>query len=267
MPPVFFSRGVPSPEVLPLDQLRQCAAAVLDRDAPTLLNYGPPGGYPPLRALLAAEHDVLPAQVLASTGSLAGFNFLARHLFRNGGRAVAGVPIYDRSLLALQSAGATVDSVALGDAGHDLASMEQLLDRSPRPKLIYCVPTFHNPSGRTLSLEQRVALVDLARRYQVLIYEDDPYRLVRYSGDPLPSLYEIAEGVGVIFSTSFSKTCAPGMRVGYLVLPEGLVAPVEGIAASTYIGPPPLTQAIVHEFLSAGHLQAAVATVKAGLGA
>ena len=267
MPPIFFSRGVPSPEVLPVAQLRDCAAAVLAREAPTVLNYGPPGGYRPLRELLAAEHGVPAGRVLVTTGSLAGFNFVARHLFQAGGRAVAGVPIYDRSLLALRAAGATVETVALSDAGHDLAAMERLLDTDPRPQLVYCVPTFHNPSGRTLSLEQRQALVDLARRYQVLIYEDDPYRLVRYGGEPLPSLYQLAGGEGVIFSTSFSKTCAPGLRVGYLVLPEQLVAPVEGIAATTYIGPPLLPQAIVHEFLTAGHFDATVAAVKAGLGA
>ena len=267
MPSVFFSRGIPSAEVLPVGQLRDCAARVLAEQAPTLMNYGPPGGYAPLRDLLAADHGVPPSQVLVSTGSLAGFNFVVRHLFREGGRAVVGVPIYDRSLMALQAAGATVETVALTDSGHDLAQMEELLRQPPLPKLIYCVPTFHNPSGRTLTIDQREQLVELAARYGVLVYEDDPYRLVRYSGDPQPSIYEIAGGKGVVFSTSFSKTCAPGLRVGYALLPADLVAPVEAIAATTYIGPPLLSQAIVHDFLRGGHLDVALASVRSGLGA
>jgi DNA-binding transcriptional MocR family regulator len=258
---IFLSRGIPSPDILPVEQLSACARTVLAREARTLLNYGPAGGYPPLRAWLAEQHGVAASRIIISTGSLTGFNFLARHLFRDGGRAIVEAPAYDRTLVALQAAGAAIDSVALDDAGLDLDRLETLLGSSSPPKLLYTVPTFQNPSGRTLALEQRKTLVALARRHGVPIYEDDPYRLVRYSGSALPSLYELAEGEGVVFSTSFSKTCAPGLRVGYLVLPEALVKPIEALAASTYIGPPPLPQAIVHEFIQGGHFEPALATV------
>lgn len=251
MAPITFARGNPSPDVLPVEALAECAQAVLARAGRELLNYGPAGGHGPLRERLAAEHGVDPSQVVISTGSLAGFNFLIRALLADGGAAVVEAPSYDRTIVALRSLGADVASVPLREDGLDLERLEAIVDERA-PKLLYTIPTFQNPSGRTLSLEQRRALVDLAGRRGFTIYEDDPYRLVRYSGEPLPSMYELADGRNVVFSTSFSKTCAPGLRVGYMVLPRELVASVEAHAASTYIGPPPLTQAMVLEFLERG---------------
>jgi DNA-binding transcriptional MocR family regulator len=249
---IFFSRGIPSPDVLPVEALTECASAVLAREGSTVLNYGPAGGYPPLREWIAAQHGVEPSQIVLSTGSLAGFNFLVRHLFADGGRAVIEAPSYDRTIGVLRSARAEIEAVPLTDAGLDLDRLESILASGPSPRVLYTIPTFQNPSGRTLSLEQRHALVELAQAKGLLIYEDDPYRLVRYSGEALPSMYELAGGKGVVFSTSFSKTGAPGLRVGYMVLPPELVKPVEAIAASTYIGPPPLPQAMLHEFIQRG---------------
>jgi DNA-binding transcriptional MocR family regulator len=252
MDSIFLSRGFPSPDVLPVEALADCANAVLARDGRTVLNYGPAGGYPPLREWIAEQHGVEPSRVVLSTGSLAGFNFLVRHLFADGGKGVIEAPCYDRTIGVLRSARAEIEAVPLSDEGLDLDRLESILADGPAPRLIYTIPTFQNPSGRTLSLEQRHALVELAQAKGVVIYEDDPYRLVRYSGEALPSMWELAGGEGVVFSTSFSKTGAPGLRVGYMVLPPELVKPVEAIAASTYIGPPPLPQAMLHEFIQRG---------------
>lgn len=249
---ISFARGNPSPDILPVEALKECAVAVIEREGRTVLNYGPAGGYPPLREWIAAQHGVDASQVVVSTGSLAGFNFLARHLLESSGRAVVEAPSYDRTLGVLRGLHATIEPVALTDAGLDLDRLESVLAADPAPKLIYTIPTFQNPSGRTLSLEQRTALVELAAARGVLIYEDDPYRLVRYSGEPMPSMYDLAGKQGVVFSSSFSKTGAPGLRVGYMILPPDLVKPVETVAASMYIGPPPLPQAMLHEFIQRG---------------
>lgn len=249
---ISFARGNPSPDILPVDALKECAAAVIEREGRTILNYGPAGGYPPLREWIAAQHGVEPSQVVISTGSLAGFNFLVKHLFDQGGRAVIEAPSYDRTISVLKSVHAEIESVPLTDAGLALDRLEAILASGPTPKLLYTIPTFQNPSGRTLSLKQRRALVELAKAKGFLIYEDDPYRLVRYSGEPLPSMYDLAGKEGVIFSSSFSKTAAPGLRVGYMILPHELVKPVEAVAASMYIGPPPLPQAMLYEFIQRG---------------
>ena len=261
MDSIFFSRGIPSPDVLPVEALAECANAVLARDGRTVLNYGPAGGYPPLREWIAAQHGVDPTQIVLSTGSLAGFNFLVRHLFADGGRAVIEAPSYDRTIGVLRAAKAEIEPVPLSEDGLDLDRLESILAEGPAPRLIYTIPTFQNPSGRTLSLEQRHALVELAQAKGLLIYEDDPYRLVRYSGEALPSMYELAGGKGVVFSTSFSKTGAPGLRIGYMILPAELVKPIEAIAASMYIGPPPLPQAMLHEYIQRGLFEPNLAVV------
>lgn len=255
MQPISFARGNPSPDILPVDAFKDCAETVIAREGRVILNYGPAGGYQPLREWIAEQHGVQPSQVILSTGSLTGFNFLMRHLFADGGRAVVEAPSYDRTIGVYRSLGADIVGVPLSDAGLDMDRLERVLGEGPI-RVLYTIPTFQNPSGRTLPLEQRQALAELAQAHGFLVYEDDPYRLVRYSGEPVPSIYELAGGKNVVFSTSFSKTGAPGLRVGYMVVPPELVKPVESIAASMYIGPPLLPQAMLNEFIRRGLFEA-----------
>jgi DNA-binding transcriptional MocR family regulator len=252
MPTISFARGIPSPDILPIAELAECAAAIIRTEGPTILNYGPAFGYPALREWLGEQHGVALDRVLLTPGSLMGFNFVARSLFGDVGTAVVEAPTYDRTLGVLRGVGATIESVPLTDAGLDLDVLETLLGVEPAPKLLYVIPTFQNPSGRTLSREQRHGVVELAAARGVTVFEDDPYRLVRYGGEVEPTLHELARGDGVIFSSSFSKTAAPGLRVGYLVLPEPLVAPLTDVAASSYIAPAQLPQATLFELIRRG---------------
>src|SRR5581483_302518 len=128
---------------------------------------------------------------------------------------------------------------------------------------LYTIPTFQNPSGRTLSLERRHRLAELARDGRLLVVEDDPYSLVRYEGARLPSVFELAEGEGVVYSFSFSKIAAPGLRVGYLLAPADLVARLEALAVQTYLTPALLPQATAYEFVSRGLLEPNVERVVA----
>jgi DNA-binding transcriptional MocR family regulator len=121
--------------------------------------------------------------------------------------------------------------------------------------MLYTIPTFQNPSGRTLSTERRRRLAELARANQLFVLEDDPYGLVRFEGEAPPSLFELEGGEHVAYSSSFSKTVAPGVRVGYFVLPAELAASIEATAVSTYISPPFLTQATVYEFIRRGSFE------------
>ena len=122
------------------------------------------------------------------------------------------------------------------------------------PAFLYLIPTFQNPSGRTLSEERRRRIVELADQHGLLVLEDDPYGLVRYEGDPLPSLFDLSEG-RVAYSSSFSKTIAPGLRVGWFVFPEQLAREIEATATSTYITPVLLGQATVNEFVRRGSFE------------
>ncbi len=250
MTTISFARGVPAPECLPVEELADCARAAIERDGRTILSYGPASGYQPLREWIAERHGVDPTRVVLTNGSLQGFVFLASH-FAGRGRVLVEAPTYDRPLKILGELGADVAAIPQDDDGLDVAALEEEL-RKGGVSLLYTIPTFQNPSGRTLALERRLRLVELARTHEVVLFEDDPYGLVRFEGEAPPSLFELAGRDGVIYSSSFSKTVAPGVRVGYFLLPEDLARTVEAMAVSTYITPVLLAEATVYEFVRRG---------------
>ena len=241
---ISFARGAPAPECLNVEELADCARVALEQDGVPILSYGPGGGYGPLREQLAEWHGVDPGRVVITSGSLQGFAFLAEQLVEPGSRVLVEAPTYDRPLKILTRLGAEIVGVPMDDEG-------LIPDELPEGDFafLYTIPTFQNPSGRTLSVERRRRLAELARERQLLVLEDDPYGLVRYDGEALPSVFELAEGEQIVYCSSFSKTVAPGLRVGWYVLPPQLAAEIEALAVSTYISPPYLTQATVLELL------------------
>ena len=262
---IAFARGIPGPDLLPIAEFGECARAALERDGATALNYGPPGGYPPLREWIAERHGVAPSRLIVTNGSLQGFNFLARHFVGEGRRFVVEAPCYDRSLSILRRLGADAEQVTLTDDGHDLDALAGALKSARGRSIVYTIPTFQNPSGRTLSVPARQALLDVAREHDALVLEDDPYRLLRFEGDDEPTLLELAGGEGIIHLSSFSKTVAPGIRVGYLVLPEDLVPAIEAFVIENYVSPSIFVQAALFEFLSGGQLEPNLEHARAGL--
>ena len=253
METISFARGIPAPECLPVEELADCARAAVERDGRTVLSYGAVGGYEPLRAWIAERHDVDPGRVLVTNGSLQGFVFLARRFA--GGRVLVELPTYDRPLKILGSLGIEVGAVPMDEEGLDPDALEHALRTGPKPAFLYTIPTFQNPSGRTLSTERRKRVVELAREHALLVLEDDPYGLVRFEGDAPPALFELEGGERVAYSSSFSKTIAPGLRVGYFVLPPELERELEAMAVSTYITPVLIGQATVHEFVRRGNFE------------
>ena len=254
MATISFARGIPAPECLPVDELADCARAAIEGGGPAALLYGPGGGYAPLRAWIAERHGVEPERVVLTNGSLQGFVFLAEGL-APGKRVLVEAPTYDRPLRILARIGAEPVALPMDDEGLDPDGLEHALREGPPPAFLYTIPTFQNPSGRTLSLERRARVLELARAHGLLVIEDDPYGLVSYEGEPPPTLHELAGGEGVVLSSSFSKTIAPGVRVGWFVLPRELADELEARAVSTYISPPAATQATVFEFLRRGNFE------------
>jgi DNA-binding transcriptional MocR family regulator len=246
---ISFARGVPAPECLAVEELADSARSALERDGRTILSYGPGGGYGPLREWLAERHGVEPSRVVITSGSLQGFVFLAEQLVKPGARVLVEAPTYDRPLKILARLGAEVVTVPMDGDG-------LIPDELPEGDFafLYTIPTFQNPSGRTLSVERRRRLAELARERGLLVLEDDPYGLVRYDGEPLPSVFELSGGE-TAYCSSFSKTVAPGLRVGWFVLSPQLAQDIEAFAVSTYISPPYLSQATVLEFARRGSFE------------
>ncbi len=253
METISFARGVPAPECLPVEELGACAQAAVARDGATVLSYGSSSGYAPLRDWIAERHGVDPARVLITNGSLQGMVFLAERFA--GERVLVEEPTYDRPLKILAAHGIETTPIAMDDEGLDLDALAQTLRSGRKPAFLYTIPTFQNPSGRTLSTERRHRLAELAREQQLLVLEDDPYGLVRFDGEAPPTLFELEGGTHVAYSSSFSKTIAPGLRVGYFVLPAGLEQELEALATSTYITPVLIGQATVFEFLRRGNFE------------
>jgi 2-aminoadipate transaminase len=246
---IAFTRGVPAPECLPVAELADCARAAVERDGAAVLNYGPVAGYGPLREWVAERHGVTPDQVFVTNGSLQGLSLIAALLVDSGSRVLVEGPTYDRALHIIARHDGEPVPLPMDEEGLDPDALQL------PAAFLYTIPTFQNPSGRTLSLERRRRLAELAAEGKLLVVEDDPYALVRYEGEPLPSICELAGGEGVVYSFSFSKIAAPGLRVGYLVAPSELIARLEALAVQTYLTPALLAQATAFEFVSRGLLE------------
>jgi 2-aminoadipate transaminase len=259
---ISFARGMPGPDLLPIEEFADCARAALELDGATALNYGPPSGYPPLRDWIAQRHEVDPGRVVVTNGSLQGFSFVARHLVKNGARFIVEAPCYDRSLSILRRIGAEVEQIELADDGFDV---DELAAAVREGDAVYTIPTFQNPSGRTLSRENRTRLLELARERGALVFEDDPYGELRFEGERLPRLFELAGGEGVIFLSSFSKTVAPGIRTGYVILPEALVPEIEALVLENYVSPAIFVEAALHDFVTSGRYEPNLERVRGGL--
>jgi 2-aminoadipate transaminase len=259
---ISFARGVPAPECLPVEELAECARAVLLADGRTILSYGSPSGYEPLRESIAERHGVERDRVFVTNGGLQGFVFFAQRFCSRGSRVLVEHPTYDRPLKILRELGAEIVPLDMDEEGLDPDALEAALAESTKPAFLYTIPTFQNPSGRTLSAERRQRIVELVRAHELLVLEDDPYGLVRFEGDPQPSLLELEGGEHVAYTSSFSKTVAPGARVGYFILPSDLRAELEATSTSTYITPGLLGQATVFEFIRRGNFDSNLARVR-----
>jgi 2-aminoadipate transaminase len=253
METISFARGIPAPECLPVEELADCAQTTLARDGATVLSYGSSAGYAPLRDWIAERHGVDSRRILVTNGSLQGMVFLAERFA--GERVLVEAPTYDRPLKILAAHGVETTPIAMDDEGLDPDALAQVLESGRKPAFLYTIPTFQNPSGRTLSAERRHRLAEIAREHELLVLEDDPYGLVRFDGEAPPTLFELEGGTRVAYSSSFSKTVAPGLRVGYFVLPLALERELEALATSTYITPVLLGQATVFEFLRRGNFE------------
>jgi DNA-binding transcriptional MocR family regulator len=262
---ISFARGAPSLDIVDVDGLRDAAVRAFTNDPGGTTAYGTSIGYVPLRRWIAEQHGVDEQQVLVTNGSMQADAFLFATMVRAGDVVVVEKPTYDRTLLNLRSLGADVRMVSLQTDGIDVGELAQLIDGGIVPKLAHIIPNFQNPAGYTLSRDKRAELLSLAAANGFTIFEDDPYRHIRFSGDDLPTMLSMDTSDTVVYASSFSKTVCPGIRVGYLVGPAELIARIAKLATNTYISPNMVAESIVHEFCASGEIERSIATVKKAL--
>ncbi len=262
---ISFARGAPSLDIVDIAGLQSAAKRAFQSDPAAIIGYGASVGHLPLRRWIAERHGVPVEQVMVTNGSLQADAFLFDALVQPGTPVVVEKPTYDRTLLGLRNRGAQLYAVTVEADGLDTRELAELLESGLRPAFAHVIPNFQNPSGATLSLDKRQHLLELARRYDFLIFEDDPYLEIRFKGQPLPTMLSMDDTEHVVYASSFSKTICPGIRVGYLIGPAELVARLAKTATSTYITPNLIAQAMVYEFCASGDIERSIKTVRAAL--
>ena len=254
METISFAGDGLAPDLIPSEELADCAATALGEDGSRILSYGTGFGYTPLRELLAEQLQVHPYRVLLTNGWLQGFQLLVRKRAR-GQPAIIEYPTYHAALSAVFASGA---SVIYNDLYEDGPMLQQLADQirtsGTKPSLAYTIPTFHNPTGQTLTREQRWELCRILLRAGTPIVEDDTLGLLRFEGERIQTLFEMS-GQATIYSTSFSYTVAPGLRVGVWVLPNDLATELATGANDAYISPALLGQATIFELMRRGRFE------------
>ncbi|MER1966725.1 PLP-dependent aminotransferase family protein [Castellaniella sp. GW247-6E4] len=251
---ISFAGGLPSPQGFPIARIRAAFDDVLDARGDTALQYGPTEGYAPLRAWVAEDMrrhgaQVTADEVLIVSGSQQALDMLGKLFIDPGSRVLVEAPSY---LGALQSFSlCEPEFVAVPTDGRGLVpeAIDEALAAGAR--FIYALPNFHNPTGLTLDLARRQALVERCARFGLPIIEDDPYGELRYAGEPLPSLLGLgrAAGATVVRLGTFSKVLAPGLRLGYVVAPRDIIAKLVQIKQATDLHTATVTQMAVHEAL------------------
>jgi 2-aminoadipate transaminase len=262
---ISFARGAPSLDIIDIEGLKAAAEQAFTSDPGGLTGYGTAIGYVPLREWIAERHGVTPERVLVTNGSMQADAFLFDALVTAGDTVILERPTYDRTLLSLRTRGADVRMIELESDGIDTAELERVLAGGAAPKLAHIIPNFQNPAGYTLSAAKREHLIELARAYDFTIFEDDPYVSLRFTGESLPTMVSMAGDDVVVYASSFSKTVCPGIRVGYLVGPEDLIARIVKLATSTYISPNMVAQGIVNQLARSGAIDRSIEIVRAAL--
>ncbi|WP_051871640.1 PLP-dependent aminotransferase family protein [Streptomyces sclerotialus] len=265
---ISFAGGLPSPELFDLDGLRRSFHDVLSpATGRRALQYSPTEGDPALRGLLARRLTVrgLPStadDLLVTTGSQQAISLVATALLEPGDVVLVEEPTYLAALQCFRLAGATVVPVRSDEDGLDPAALREAVERH-RPTLLYLVPTFANPTGRTLTGERRREVAGLAHEHGFWILEDDPYGELRYRGEALPPLSAYPGGQeNSVHLGSFSKIGAPGLRLGWLRAPGELLRALTITKQATDLHTSTVDQAAVAHYLAGTDLDARVRTLR-----
>ncbi|MBA2396565.1 MAG: PLP-dependent aminotransferase family protein [Ktedonobacteraceae bacterium] len=261
---ISFAGGLPAPEVFPIEHVDIATHKVLTEHGEQALQYGATEGYRPLRELLAQRlsHGKLQLtvdNVLIVSGSQQALDLLGKIIIDPGDRIVVEAPTYMGALQAWNAYEAAYITVAADEQGMQTDYLEEALLQNP--KYVYVLPNFQNPTGVTLTEERRRVMVQQARRYGVPIVEDDPYGELRFEGEHLPSLLSLEgelqqgsyQGNGIYLGT-FSKTMAPGMRLGWVIAPSQVIGKLVQAKQGVDLHTATFTQMIAYELLKDGFL-------------
>ncbi|MCK5126750.1 MAG: PLP-dependent aminotransferase family protein [candidate division Zixibacteria bacterium] len=254
---ISFAGGLPAPEMFPEADLKEASIRACDTYHDRALQYSISMGVPEFRTAIAEfvkeqVPDINAENVLITSGSQQGLDIVARAFISPGDYIICEAPTYVGALQAFNFYQAKYETVDMDDQGMITEQLEAKVKKF-KPKFIYVVPNFQNPSGITMSLKRRIQLVEIANKYDIPVVEDNPYGELRFEGEPMPSLTQLG-GNTIITLMTFSKICAPGFRIAWLIAPEDIMPVFEKVKQGGDLHTSTFSQYVMLEYLKMGKL-------------
>ena len=260
---ISFAGGLPSAESFPVEELKVIIDDIMTKEAHVALQYGATEGDTLLRTLLVERyrnegHDISLKNIIITTASQQALDLIAKIFVNRGDKVIVGLPSYLGGLGAFASYGADMIGIPIDKDGMSAEILENTLKdlkaKNQKPKFIYTIPDFQNPSGITMSRQRRLDIIALAKKYDVLIIEDSPYRELRFEGEHVETMYSLDNTEQVIILGTFSKIFAPGFRIGWVIGNEHVLDKIVVAKQSTDLCTPPFTQRIAARYIEKGLL-------------
>lgn len=250
-----FAAGNPSVEAFPIEEVKKISEEILCEDPVLALQYGISEGYQPLRnrimSYVKEKHNISRDfdNIIITSGAQQVMDLTTKIFVNEGDTIICETPSFIGSLNCFRSYKANLCGVPVDSDGMNIEKLEEALKNNKNAKFIYTIPNFQNPSGITMSLEKRKAVYELAKKYNVLILEDNPYGDLRVSGEDVPTIKSMDEDGIVIYCGSFSKILSPGLRVGYAIAPQEIIAKMTVGKQSSDVHTPMFNQIVVDKWM------------------
>ncbi|MBQ4353716.1 MAG: PLP-dependent aminotransferase family protein [Clostridia bacterium] len=264
---ISFAAGNPSPLSFPAEALAEISADIFANDSTKALQYGITEGYPPLRQAVAARIREKFAigtdddETIITSGGQQGIELLCKVLCNEGDAVICENPSFIGALNSFRSIGAQTIGVPLTDEGIDTVKLEETIKNTPKAKMLYVIPTFQNPAGTTSTLENRKAVYAIAKKYGIVILEDNPYGELRFAGEDVPTYKSMDTDGLVVYCSSFSKILSAGMRIGYVCGPKTLIQKMVVAKQGEDVHTNQFFQMLCHRFMTERDLDAHIADI------
>ncbi|MBC6910970.1 PLP-dependent aminotransferase family protein [Lactobacillus reuteri] len=266
---ISFAGGLPAPELFPVKEMKAAVDKVFEEHGQEAMQYGAAKGVTALREVIQ-QHvkkkenvDSELDNVLVTTGSEQALDLVGKAFVDPGDTVLVEQPTYLCALDVFRSYGANFASVEMDEDGMKMDALEEALKANPNTKLIYTVPNFQNPTGRTMTEERRKQLAELAEKYDVYVLEDNPYGEIRFAGQHVPAVKSFDKSGHVLYMSTFSKTLAPGFRLGWLVADKNVVNKLTVLKQSADLHTDNLAQFAVAQFFADNDVDAHVKEISA----
>ncbi len=264
---ISFAGGLPAPELFPIEEMKRVAELVLDEAGSQVLQYSTTEGYLPLRDKIAKRMELVGIQakaedVLITSGSQQGLDFTGKIFLDEGDIVVCESPSYLGAINAFKSYSPQFVEVSTDDEGMLMDELEEVLSTKKNVKVIYTIPDFQNPTGKTWSIERRKKLVELANHYDIPIIEDNPYGELRFEGERPPSIKSFDTEGRVVFLGTFSKTFCPGLRIGWVCAEKPLLQKYIHVKQGADLHTNGMSQRELDKFLELYDLDAHIEKIK-----